>query len=220
MTTPSKISLELVTAKRQIQNLMLSNGLPKNLLTSKPFTLADQLTDIRFNSPDMYKKVIKTGVQSEHFKKIMGNPLFSGYVCCVSGHPNDQQAKLLAAMIMAKATMSHIAIESSKDSSRKRLIKNRGYPFWHNINGSFQDTVRDGKLESIPSLIVISGVTVESSSVKLEKLRDVLEMCNQIPRVVVATGFDGLTLFNTRLHYSLNFTINLSNRRVMREIEI
>jgi hypothetical protein len=111
-------------------------------------------------------------------------------------------------------------LERTQVSERDRLIRNRTYPRWHTINGSFQDSLRDGDLIKSPSFLVISNVTVASTNTKLEKLRDLLRQYAQIPRVITLAGQDPITFANTKLFMGINYCMYLCKSSAVKDIEL
>jgi hypothetical protein len=80
------------------------------------------------------------------------------------------------------------------------------------INGSWHDRLRDGA-DDQPSMLIVSNITVNSTNVKLEKLRDLLEMYSHIPRIVVVTGIDPVTFANTKLMMPVSNVLQLATAR-------
>ena len=71
-----------------------------------------------------------------------------------------------------------------------------------------------------PSLLVLSNVPSNSTNVKLEKLRDILESYSSVPRIVVTTGEDPITFFNQKLFLPLNYACYLTTSLVKKTIEL
>jgi len=59
-------------------------------------------------------------------------------------------------------------------------------------------------------MLVITNVGVDSSQVKLEKLRDILEKYDSIPRIVVVNGVDPVSFFAERVRLPLKYAFYLS----------
>ena len=84
------------------------------------------------------------------------------------------------------------------------------------LTGGFENK----SLNAEPSLLVITGLTPNSTPVKLEKARDLLEKHSNIPRIVVMAGEDPITFFMTRLYYSVNSIYYHSSALVKQRVEI
>jgi len=65
-----------------------------------------------------------------------------------------------------------------------------GEPAWVPLYGNFS------KIEFVeePTLLILSGLTATSTSVKVEKCRDALIKWSHLPRIVVASGDDPISL--------------------------
>ena len=59
------------------------------------------------------------------------------------------------------------------------------------------------------SMLILSNFNTESTPLKVEKLRDILERYSNIPRIVVLGGIDPFTFFATRLNYPLDACLQL-----------
>lgn len=151
------------------------------------------------------KKVLKAS-QLEHFQSVLTKPFASPYIYVIASSPNDGKAKQVAAYLMESATKGQLA------GKYPRSTRGRQSPLWHMITGSFHDRLRDGASDE-PSMVIFSNVTTTSTNVKLEKLRDLIEMYNHLPRVVVITGEDPVTFANTKLMLPVNHVLNLATAR-------
>lgn len=68
-------------------------------------------------------------------------------------------------------------------------------PYWHVVDGSTKDRIRDDREwrennVGRPNFLVISGAAVNSTAMKLEKIRDILTLYSGIPRVLLVSGCD------------------------------
>lgn len=188
---------------------LLARGLPRQLLAFKAFEVDDVATSFISEVDGLKPKRIEKKKQLIRFKEIVANPLSKPYLYCISSAPNDNQARLLAAFIMQAAV--------------KNLGKggmNKSPPLWHNITGGFSNPMLDKFRDLEPSMLILSNVPENSTPVKLEKLRDILEVYSNIPRIVVTTPVDPLTFFNTKIFSSLNGCIHLTSRMVKKATDI
>ena len=185
---------------------VMLRGCPRQLYLTKPFLLQDNLKTIT-SAPDGLKpKSISREVQIEGFKQIHGNPFAAPYVMSIASEPNALRASLVAMNLMMRACMY---LDMVKEGEK---LKHKEYPLWHMLDGSYKDSLRDGKKRSL-SLLVLANITVESGPTKLEKLTDLLEKYNDTPRIVLLTGTDPLTFFHTYLYYHINYAMFLSGNR-------
>lgn len=104
----------------------------------------------------------------------------------VSSTPNDARAKALAAYVFAKA-LGEFNSDASMYLSRRISL-----PRWHQTFGGFNDSVvkekREKKTESDPLLWVFSNVMDDSTSSKVENLRDSLQLYAHRPRIIVTSN--------------------------------
>lgn len=75
------------------------------------------------------------------------------------------------------------------------LVQKQGKEFyWHSVYGNPTDELRDNKemFNKIKgsSLLVLSNIAVNSTAMKIEKVRDLLNMYSSIPRIVCVGGMD------------------------------
>src|SRR5690606_24699313 len=99
------------------------------------------------------------------FDTMMNNPLKGNYIACIGSYPSDTRAKVIAANIVDRAI----------NMQQQGAVRGKAYPLWHRLYGGYSDTLRDSKELDPCSLLVLSNIGADSSRVKLEKLRDILE---------------------------------------------
>lgn len=196
-----RIQLESV---RSITHHMLTRGMPRDILRMHPFPVGQHVLSIRSDVEGLRTKKIPRQRQLAYLEDVCERPFNNPYIMIVGSIPNDAKAKLTAAYIMEKAVNSHVRNKFPNKTRSRRL------PLWHTLTGAFADDLRDNRGEENPSMLVLSNISVESSNVKIEKLRDILELFNHIPRVVVITGCDPITFVNTRLRMAINYCVHLS----------
>ncbi len=191
---------------------MVTRGLPKSILSYPSFLLEDRAVSFVSAVEGLREKRIEKSKQIESIRKIVEDPFLGPYVACISGTPHDVNAKLLGAYIMMQA----VVMQSNKEELSKkqqRRLKDKGFPVWHNLYGGFDNPLVTKENNSIhkPSLLIISNITLDSTGPKIEKLRDILEAYSSIPRIVIVSGTDPLTLFHSRLYSNLNFCCHLGS---------
>lgn len=205
-----KISLDKRNTSATKQ--MVTRGLPKSILAYPSFRLEDKATSFVSQVEGLRDKRIEKSKQIDSIKKLIEDPFLGPYVACISGSPHDVNAKLLGAYIMMQAVNMQ-ANKEELSKKQKRTLKDKSFPIWHNLYGGFDNPLVTKENNSIhkPSLIIISNVTLDSTGPKIEKLRDILEAYSSIPRIVIASGTDPLTLFHSRLYSNLNFCCHLGS---------
>jgi hypothetical protein len=139
-------------------------------------------------------KQIVEKVQIDHLQKYGGTQ--GPYTYCISSPVNDGYAKFIGCWWFLKW------IEQQQRTSLSR-------PVWHQIDGGYYDRLRDQKVNC--SGLILTGVVKGSSPIKVEKLRDILERYQNIPRVVLTSDENPLEVFD-RLKLGLTSGLMLSTK--------
>ena len=205
-TLKNKYYISLDKRKTKEINRLLVAGISHSVLTIRPFLLLDAIRTISVDQK-RGRRMIPRKKQVKFYEKIWQNPLYNSYVLAISSTPNDSRAKLLACLIMQRAIVA-------QEDQNKQIVM----PKWHNVYGGYVDKLRDSAKEENPSLLVLSNITQNCTNMKLEKIRDNLEIFSNIPRIVTLSEKEPLTFFHERLKYPLNSVICLNNRRQIVEI--
>lgn len=148
--------------------------------------------------PGVITRGISVRRQVTTLNKVLANPLRGRPVIGIGSFPSDLRARMLAVNIMDKA------IDYQAEIKGGRLVS-RDYPHWHKVYGGLGDPVRDKGLPDNPSMLIISNVGVDSTNLKIEKVRDILEQNTNIPRIVVVSGCDPMWFFAVRLHLPMDY---------------
>ena len=198
--------MDIITLKpipKDYKDVLVKCGVsPVDMLFSKrTFDVEPHVTPIEVDIPRLPSRSIAVRTQMSALRKVLQAPLGTvggrGYCLALGSFPTDEMAKWIASEIMYQALVQW-----------REQRRHRAMPIWHRVNGSYRDSLRDEAV-SIPSLLVISNVTHESTPMKLEKVRDLLEKFNNVPRIVVCGGNDPATLFSTRLHLRADAVVYL-----------
>lgn len=120
------------------------------------------------------------------------------HIIAISSAPNDGQSKLLAAFLM----QAHL-----KNNQFSR-------PKWHDITGGFSNPLLEDPDRC--TMLVINNVGVDSTNIKKEKFRDILETYSDIPIVVVVNGSDGFTFMTRDMRKPVSGVVYLTNQLVKR----
>ena len=213
--TKSSLNIALPDS-RDLVSSMCNRGMPKSVMRIRPFILSEYLSSIESDIPGQNIKRVTRERQEEQFRTLYRAPQVKPYLAVISSAPNDQKALLVAAQLFRRGIQGHV------DGTVRQ--RNRTLPLWHMITGSWYDKLRDQydkprtEISPIPpSLMVFSNITTECSQAKLEKLRDLIEIYNDVPRIIVLTGsgsgVDGITFANSRLHCPVTYAIHLATAR-------
>jgi hypothetical protein len=189
----------------QLQKHLISRGLPRDILRLRPFDLSQHVVSIVSEVEGLKTRKIPKLQQIEHYQALCNKPFGKPYIYIIGSSPNDGKAKQVAAHLMECATHHQLK------NHFPRSTRGRQSPLWHFVTGNFPDRLRDSDGTSDqPSMLILSNITKDSTAVKLEKVRDLLEIYNHIPRVVVVTGEDPITFANTRLLIQVHYAMMLA----------
>lgn len=193
-----------------IEQFMLSRGLDRLVLANKKMVvdIEQAVTPFKPQIVDVKSKTIGPAKQLSVVTNLYNNPLKDKGVYVLNSFPSDLRAKVVASCIMAKACEAYRGIEL-----RKR--QGRSAPKWFRVLGGWSEREHTMLKEERPALLILSNITTESSPSKVEKLRDILDIMDDIPRIVVVGGDDPVSFFAKRVHYPINGAVRLgSNEKV------
>jgi hypothetical protein len=120
--------------------------------------------------------------QKECLQKIF--TLSKPYLAVLTGKEHDAVASQVALLAAIKAV--------EKDSSKAF--------YWHSINSHPSDKVRDEEELKDVGLLILSNLAANSTTMKLEKFRDILTKYSHLPRIVVAAGMNPMDLCSSLLY--------------------
>lgn len=175
--------------------ILRNRGLNAGVLRQAPFSLTP--TSFTAAIEGLKAKVFNRQKQLDMFESFIDSP-FEPINYCLASAPDDGKAKLLAACMMQHALINH--------DSRTAL------PLWVDLTGGFDNPLIVNRVK--PSLLVINNVGIASTQSKLEKLRDILEVYSDIPRITVVTGTDPYTFFMRTLYLPIHALMYLTNTSV------
>ena len=145
---------------------LVSRGVPEGVLHgSRGRSWQPLVTRIEYNPDLRVAKTVSRNQQLQFFQRTLANPFERNYIFCISGD-TDRLPTQIALEIFVEA------VKNSK-SDRK--------PLWHMVTGFTRDELRDTdpdnlnlKLGGHPSFLVLSNIAHNSTAMKLEKVRDLL----------------------------------------------
>lgn len=210
--------MEIEIANDNYRKVMTARGVPKQTFSLPSFNTDDSLTSFTSEVENLKPIKVSRDEQFSSLKKVLKNPFFAPYIYCIAGKPNDMKAKLLAVYIFRKA-MQVQQNKANEDKLIQKYLSDKTLPVYSNLYGGWGNNPLADKSEN-PSLLVLSNVPSNSTNFKLEKLRDMLEMYSDIPRIVITTGTDPITFFNSSLYMHLNLCSFLTNANVKKDHEI
>lgn len=204
----SKLRVDLSEFKN---NPMLSvRGMPRNLGMITPYLLENTLMSFVYDSGDSKVISIDKRKQYGYVDAILESP-FDPYVACISSQPNEGKAKLLAGYLFAQAITSY-------SKGLPDTLRDYNMPLWVNLVGGYKNQVLDRIKDLRPSMLVIGNLPINSTDAKMEKARDLLCVCDNIPRILVSSGSDPLTLMYSKLYMEVNYSILIGSGLTKKQV--
>lgn len=192
---------------------MLGLGVPGQdfLGSGNSFDVAKSLVGMEINLPNVTSKAVGAGRQAELLRRVLAKPLNKSQLIGISSYPSDARAKYVAHAIMAAAINEY--------ETNRRKYGNKGRPLWHRVWGNYRDSLRDGQKEN-PAMLIISNISDVSGNAKMEKVRDLLEMYADIPRIVVSAGMPVVDLFSYHLQMPLTAGFYIGPPNLINEAKV
>lgn len=187
------------------QSILKSRGVDGNLFanTRNKFEFDEAVCRMKPEIRNVMNRGISVKKQIRQFNSLMNNPLRSNLLIGVGSFPSDNRAKIIALNIMNRAI--EFQIQNSKSRRKNRRIQSKNYPLWHKVYGGLGDEIRDnGKFDN-PSMLIISNIGIDSTPMKIEKVRDIVEKFTALPRIVVVNGCCPMQFFATKLFLPMNY---------------
>lgn len=166
-------------------DLCVSKGVPQQLF-STAMLVSKYLTTFGYENRAGKYVSINASRQLKTFDLIMKNPLAKPYTLVIGSSDYDKLAQCVALAIYKKVmTYYHTHFQD---------IGNHNQPLWYPVYGSRHDRLRDDKnfrySAGNPLLLVIDNFPRNATPEKTEKVRDLLDMYNNTPKIVIAAGAD------------------------------
>jgi hypothetical protein len=190
---PTKIE---VHAKGSIMNVVPGHVWRTKAFKWNPLTFATEAEQLnsKFIEPSKQDKSLSMFIKNPETPMIYG----------VSGNPDDSKAKYFAAYLI-DLHMKHLKADAN--------------PVWATLYGGFDNPYLSNDKAS-PTILVISNLTPNSTTTKLEKARDLIEAFPDIPRIVLCAGMDPLSFLTTRLHVPVHGLAYFSEALIKARVEI
>jgi hypothetical protein len=191
---------------KERENLLLACGLDRLVLANKRhnYNLEENVASFKPSVSGVKTRNIGEPKQLDYYNRIMLNPLKGNGTYVLNSFPTDLRAKQLAAVIMNKSITDH------NDISNK-FRKGRNLPMWIKLVGYGGPDLIKQIREVNPCALFISNINDESTPHKIEKLRDILEVFDNIPKYIITAGQDPLTFFARKLFYPVSGAIRVGS---------
>ena len=147
-------------------------------------------------SDRLESRIIEASTQEENLKGFVERPASScNYV--VTGNPDDSRAKYFAAYLV---------------TLHKERLGISANVIWETVYGGFSNPLMEKSVA--PTLLVISNLTSESTAVKLEKARDLVERFPNCMKVIVGAGEDPISFASMRLRIPVHSIAYFASKHV------
>ncbi len=191
-----------IPAKIEVKNHgQISNIVPGHVWRTRAFKWAPMT--FAAESEHLNSRFIEPVVQDKSLVTFLRDPSVP-MIYGISGNPDDSKAKYFAAYLIA----AHLKARGSEAN-----------PVWATMYGGFDNPYMNDDRAS-PTLLVISNLTPNSTTLKLEKARDLIEKFSDIPRLVICAGQDPLSFLTTRLYCPVHGLAYFSEGLVKQRVEI
>lgn len=184
---------------KPIERRQLSqSGLPGYIYAERPFAIESAVSNFVVTIDGKPKPITKNA-QLQSIKSVLA--CAKPYTACVASETNDLKAKVATATLMLSLRREHADLQLK----------------WHTLYGTFNDPLLKARRRwSDNGVLILSNVDGESTDVKRETLRDLLELNHSIPRIVVTRGCP--IAFFRALGYPLNHPIYIGKNLVRQGI--
>jgi len=189
----------LVKLKHREFFLQRGCDIPGSVWATQPFRFDPQPFGV--GGERIHERLYEASVQQESLNRFLENPM-APLAYGVGSEPDDARAKMFAAwLVQAYLDQVHASYSTV---------------LWARLDSGFENRF----LQEEPSLLVLTGLSPNSTAVKLEKARDLLEKNTHIPRIVVVAGEDPITFFKTRLYSPIHNLFFHSQGVIKRRVEV
>lgn len=175
-------------------SVLRSRGIP-NGINGRSFELDDHLTTVQWQKTERSKpRIIHRRDQNEMLETTLKHPLKGSYLYLMGTDSNESRMQSVALTIFREAYRQHLNDPLSFPVA----------PYWHPVYGGFEDKLRDDKnfREGVGhvSMLILDNVAVNSTASKVEKVRDLVRMYEEVPRIVLVSGMNPMEFASKTLH--------------------
>ena len=188
-----------------IARMLMSFGAdPAALFHADSFTLETAVMQFSTSVRGLKRKTVSVERQLRWLQQMVADP-FAPYLSVINSYPTDERCKVVGANLMAHM----IGAQKEHPVISRRTQK----PLWIRVYNNYVDMAALRKHN--PCAVFISNVTDDSTPQKMERVRDVLEMFNDVPRIVMMAGAqDPVTFCADRLRMGVSRPIQLGGKAI------
>ena len=226
ITMASNQEREMMTEEEKLNRLRIKlpvkyhaplkkQGVSWSVFTEREFDLNQAVSNIQYNTEKMQPRLVKKSEQITDFMEVMETPFLKPYIYIISGKPNDVRACCIAASLLIQASIVHNQMRDDPSQPNSHY-GHLHQPQWVKLSNDFKDNLHNPNWK--PSFIVLSNITPQSSNLKYEKVRDMLEMYDSIPRIVVCNDLDPLQYANHKFNIKPDYVMYLEEGKKRVEV--
>lgn len=138
--------------------------------------------DFETESEYLQSRVISAEKQLDSLANFKATPC-DNVIYVVSANPDDMKAKYFAAYL-ATIHQAH--------------LKHNANIRWESVYGGYTNKLLTSEEQF--SMLILSGLAINSTPAKIEKARDLIERFSTLPRIVCVAGEDPISFAATKLH--------------------
>ena len=176
--------------------------IPANLWREAPFKFSPQAFGV--SNAKLEERIYQAAEQSSSLQEFLEDP-HAPVVYGVGSAPTDVKAKQFAAFLTQKF------IETTHPSNSIAWISSGLFVHSDRFKDAFHRT---------PSLLIVTGLSPNSSNYKLDVVSELLEHHNNIPRIVVISGEDPISFMYGRMHSPVHRIFFHSTSIVKRQVQV
>lgn len=182
-------------------------GVTPGLLRDFELELSEHLTPIDFYTKDGKRllKRLHAREQTNTIKRLAKSKFDWPFTICINATHEFLKARQLGLFLFKKAL----------DKTQEDQEKYRGnLPTWHYLTAGFDDKlVKDYKNvdASQPPLLVLDGFDTAMSAHKLDKARDLINIYNDRPRIILISGNEAVKFVGEQLYTKVDGWIKFSH---------
>lgn len=190
------------TFSTRAKNTLLNLGVPISAFSNTQFSLNECVCKVSANVRMVNARKLSVDRQLCKFNSVYGSILDTNYIAVLSSFPSDTVSRHVALSMLSASYVQFLKHKRERDKRFKFL----GPPTWHRIYNTYKSPMIDTKRNCC--FLVISGVSSDSTQLKKDKLRDILEAYDHVPRVVVTSSIDPVS-FCAESHINANVYLYL-----------
>lgn len=194
----------------EIRSKLVKRGAPTSAFSPILFDVQDRLVRISADIERLSVRNISPERQAAKLKNVYESVLDTNYILVINSFPSDTVAKHLALSLMYQAYYMFLKKKAMPRYSKRMLTP----PLWHRVYNTYRSPLIDEKQN--PCMLVLSNIVDESTPLKFDKVRDLLDAYDDVPRILVAAPTDPVTFCaRANINATAHIYCGPKDRRIM-----